>query len=134
MYHVSDYVHVHIMIDLYLSETLLSKEALEKPIVQAGRTVKHYHSENVRFYDNSFINAINQKYQKISFFGVGAHHQNGKVENKNNILTTGARTLLLHGMIMWQKMIYEMFWPFAMKAIAERLINFQINHKGRTPE
>ena len=80
MYHVSDYVHVHIMIDLYLSETLLSKEALEKPIVQAGRTVKHYHAENGRFSENGFIDAINQKYQKINFCGVGAQHQNGIVK------------------------------------------------------
>ena len=39
--HVSDYVYVHLMRDLTLDETLLSKEALEKIMAQAGRTVKH---------------------------------------------------------------------------------------------
>ena len=67
-------------------------------MTQAGRTVKNYQAYNGIFSDNGFIDAINQKYQKITFCGVGAHHQNGIVKNQNKILTTGARTLLLHGM------------------------------------
>ena len=62
------------------------------------------------------------------------HKHNGIVENKNKILTTGARTLLLHGMRIWTQMIDKMFWPFAMKAIAERLNSLQIYHKGIIPE
>ena len=96
--HISDYVYVHLMRYLSLSETLLAKEALEKMMAQARQTVNHYHADNGRFADNGFIDAINQKDQKITFCGFGAHHQNGKVENKNKNLTTGARTLTLHGM------------------------------------
>ena len=70
---------------------------------------KHYQYDNGRFADNSFIYAVNKKDQKITFCGVGAHHHNGIVKNKNKILTTGARTLLLHGMIMWPQMIDELF-------------------------
>ena len=40
-------------------------------MVQAGKTVKHYQSNNVRFSDNGFIDVINQKYQKITFCGFG---------------------------------------------------------------
>ena len=65
---------------------------------------------------------------------MGAHHQNGIIENKNKILTTGARTLLLHGIRMWQQMIDGVFWPFAMKAVAERLNSLQVDTQGRTPE
>ena len=42
--------------------------------------------------------------------------------------------LLLHGIIIWPQMIDEMFWPFAMKSIADRLNSLYIDHKGRTPE
>ena len=132
--HVSDYVYVHLMRDLTLDETLLAKEAMEKIMAQAGRHVKHYHADNGRFADNGFIDAINSKVQKITFCGVGAHHQNGIIENKNKMLTLGARTLLLHGMRMWPAMIDSMFWPFAMKAIAERHNKMQIDVMGRTPE
>ena len=52
---------------------------------------------------------------------MGAHHQNGIVKNKNKIMTTGERTLLLTGIKMYPQMIYEMFWPFDLKAIVEDL-------------
>ena len=109
------------MRDLYLSEMLLAKEALEKRITPDSWTVKNYHADNFRFSKNGFIDAINQKYQKITFFVVGVHHQNGIVENKNKIMTTGARTLLLHVMIIWPQMIDKMFWGFSVKSISERL-------------
>ena len=35
---------------------------------------------------------------------------------------------------MWPNMIDEMFWPFAIKAVAERLNSLQIELTGRTPE
>ena len=132
--HVSDFVYVHLMRDLTLSETLIAKAAWEKVLAQANRKVKHYHADNGRFADNGFIDAVNSKDQKITFCGVGAHHQNGIVENKNKILTQGARTLLLHGIRMWPQMIDEMMWPFAMKAVAERLNSLQVNTLGQTPE
>ena len=93
--HVSDYVYVHLMRDLSLTETFLEKSAMEKIMAQAGRTIKHYHADNGRFANNGFINAVNGKDQKNTFCGVGAHHQNGIIENKDKILTTGGRTLLL---------------------------------------
>ena len=103
-------------------------------MAQAGRKVKHYHADNGRFADNGFIDAVNSKDQKITYFGVGAHHQNGIIENKNKMLTLGAQTLLLHGMRMWPSMIDTMFWPFAMKAVAERHNKMQVNIFGKTPE
>ena len=51
-------------------------------MAQAGRTVKHYHADNGRFDENGFIDAVNGKDQKITFCGVGAHHQIGIIENK----------------------------------------------------
>ena len=132
--HVSNYVYVYLMRNFSLSETVLAKNSLEKLMAQSGLTVKHYHTDNIRFDDNGFIDAINQRDQNITFCGVGAHHQNGIVENNNKILTTGARTLLLHGMRMWTQMIDKLVWKFAMKDISERLNSLQIYQKGRTPE
>ena len=103
--HGSDFDYVHLMRDLSLPETLLAEAAMEKTMAQAGRTVKHYHADNGRFADNGFVEAINSKDQKTTFCGVGAHHQNGIVENKNKLLTNGARTLLLHGIRNWPQMV-----------------------------
>ena len=118
---VSEYVYVYLMRDLSLSEMLLAKEALEKLMAQSGRTVKHYQFDNGRYAGNGFVDSVNPKYQKMNFCWVGATNHNVIVENNINILTTGARTLLLHGMKMWPQMIDKMFWEFDMKSIAERL-------------
>ena len=107
---------------------------MEKVMAQSGRTVRHYHAKNGWFADNGFIDAVNGKDQKITFYGVGTHHQNIIIENKNKILTTGGRTLLLHGRRMWPNIIDEMFWPFAIKSVSERLNIFQVDLTGQTPE
>ena len=39
--HVSDYVYVHLMQDLYLADTMLPKEDMGKVMAQAGKSVKH---------------------------------------------------------------------------------------------
>ena len=35
---------------------------------------------------------------------------------------------------MWPNMIDEMFWPFAIKAVAKRLNSLQVDLTGQTPE
>ncbi len=99
--HVSDFVYVHLMRDFTVDKTILAVNAFEKVMAQAQHFVKHYHAE------------VNRKAQKITFCAVGAHHQNGIIENKNKMLTLSARILLLHGIRMWPQMIDTMFWPFA---------------------
>ena len=132
--HVSDYVYVHLMRDLSLTKTFLAKSAMEKVMAQAGRTVKKYHTDNGLFSDNVSIDAVNGKDQKITFCGVGAHHQNGIIENKNKILKTGGCTLLLHGRRLWPNMIDEIFCPFAIKAVAERMNSLQLYLTGKAPK
>jgi hypothetical protein len=136
--HVSDYVYVHLMKELTLEETLIAKRSWEKILGFAGRTAKHYRADNGRFADKDFHADCANHNQSLSFCGVGAHHQNGIVEGKNKVLTQGARTLLLHGMRMWPSIITSMFWPFALKAMAERLAErlnkLHIHIDGSTPE
>jgi hypothetical protein len=132
--HVTDYVYVHLMKDFTLEETLKAKLAYEKLLALSGHTVKAYRADNGRFADKGFHNACTQRDQQLSFCGVGAHHQNGIVENRNKQLTLGARTLLLHGMRKWPQMIDTMFWPFAMKAQAERMNCLHLDRDGKSPE
>ena len=107
---------------------------MEKVMSQAGRSANHYHSENGRFVDNGFVDSINSKYQKLNFCGVRTHHHNSIIENTNKMLTTGARTLILNVIRMWPQIIDNMFWPFSMKAVAERLKHLQVYSLGRMPE
>ena len=118
--HVSDFVYVHLMRDFTVDETILAVNAFKKVMAQAQRFVKHYHADNGTFAHKVFLDEVNRKAQKITFCAVGAHLQNGIIENKNKMLTLSARTLLLHGICMWPQMIDTMFWPTAFKAAAER--------------
>ena len=68
------------MRSLDLGETLCAKKYFEKLISQSDNTVKIYQSENRRYAENGFMASLNANNQKITFFGVGDHHQNGIVE------------------------------------------------------
>ena len=131
--HISDFVYVHLMRDFMVDETILAVNAFEKVMTHAQRFVKHYHTDNSAFAHKGFLDEVNRKDQKITFCAVGAHHQNGIIENKNKMLTLSARTLLLHGIRMWPQMIDTMFWPFAFKAAAERHNCLSLNSQGLTP-
>ena len=117
--HVSDFIYIHLMQDVTVDEMILGVKAFEKVMVQANCSVKHYHADNGAFAHKGFLDKVNGKDQKITFCAVGAHHQNGIIENQNKMLTLAARTLLLHGIRMWPQMIDTMLWPFAFKAAAE---------------
>ena len=130
---VSDFVYVHLMRDFTVEETLLAVKYFEKTLAQAYRPVKHYHADNEIFANNDFIESINKKDQKITFCAVGAHHQNGIIENKKKMLTLSGQTLLLYAIRHWPEMIDSIFWPFAMKAAAERHNSLSVNDKNQTP-
>jgi hypothetical protein len=121
------------MQDYTVDETILAVKAFEKVMAQANHTVKHYHADNGAFAHKGFLDKVNRKDQKINFCAVGAHHQNGIIENKNKMLTLAARTLLLHGIQMWPQMIDTMFWPFAFKSAVERHNQLSLTAEGQTP-
>ena len=93
---------------------------------QAGRSVKHYHTDNGKFSDNRFVDAVNSKIQNMTFYRLGAHYQNSIIENKKKVLTTGAQTPLLHGIRILPQMIHDMFCPFAMKSVTKRLNSLKV--------
>ncbi len=55
-------------------------------------------------------------------------------KKRNKQLTQTARVLLLHGMRKCPQMVDQMFWPFAIKAAAERMNSLHIDTDGHTPE
>ncbi len=74
-------------------ETLLAKLAFKKLCARADYSVKHYQADNGQFSDKEFLAACNKLNQTIEFCGVGAHHQNGIIKNRNKQLTQTARVL-----------------------------------------
>jgi hypothetical protein len=115
------------------NETLLAKLAFKKLCAKADCSVKHYQADSGQFSDNEFLATCNNLNQIIESCGVGVHHQNGIVENRNKQLTQTARVLLLPGMRMWPQMVDQMFLPITKKTAAERMNSLHIDIEGHTP-
>ncbi len=116
--HYSDYVYVSLMRDLTLDKTLLAKSSFEQHANEGGVTIDSYCADNGRFADSGFQQAIKDCNQKITYCTVGAHHQNGILEQRIKELTLISWMLLLHAKRHWPDYVTTMMWPFALKEAA----------------
>ena len=83
-------MHVGLMSDQSGDATLQSKHDFEHICATRGVKVKAYHADNGRFAERSFLDDCKKCLQRLTFCGVGAHHQNGVSENAINQLTLTA--------------------------------------------
>ena len=130
----SGFTYVHLMTSCDLDQTLASKIAFEKVAIQYGVTIKHYHADNGHFACKGFRDACAEANQKLTFCAVGAHHQNGIVENQIGLLTRWARTILLHAKRRWPHAISTILWPYALKSACQRYNQLHLNSSGLSPE
>ena len=91
-----DYTFAYLIRLTNQDETLKAKASFERKMKEFGVLVESYHANNERFAKREFREEIIKNNQSISFCAVGAHHQNGLVENRIKDCTLGVRTLLLH--------------------------------------
>lgn len=105
---------------VYLQKTISGEEMVEaKKAFKAysrspGVNIQHYHTDNGRFADNLYLNAVKSSGQTISFCGVNAHFQNGIAEKPIRDLQDPARTQLIHTKHWWPKAIEVSLWPYAL--------------------
>ena len=99
-----------------MEETLQEKEAYERLAFTHGSRVCAYREDNGIFADTLLKEAVQTCGQKISYCGVGSHHQNTIVERKIKELTLGSQTLLLHSTRLCQEEVITMMWNFSFKA------------------
>ena len=72
----------HLMTSCNLEQTLEAKYTFEKLATTYGVKVKRYHADNGHFACKGLRDAVAEAGQKITFCGVGGHHQNGIIENQ----------------------------------------------------
>jgi len=129
----SGHSYSHLQTSTGGDETLAAKHAFEIMAHSFGIPIQSYHADNGIFAEKLFRNEISMSNQSISFCGVGAHHQNGFVENHIGRLTRGARILLLSAQRRWPEAIGEILWPFAWKDYERCYNELSISSDGRTP-
>ena len=109
----------------------MSKTSFERHASSNGVTTSGYQGDNGRFADKCVRDAVEDVAQIITLCGVGAHHQNGTIEQKIKEITLIARTMLLHEKRMNPGYITPMLWPFAVKCAVERLNKLSVRENGR---
>ena len=131
--HYSDLTFVHVSNSDTSVETVEAKEAFERFAAGHNVTVKHYHADNGRFADIAFKEHVAEKGQSLSLCGVGAHHQNGKVEKRIRDIVEQARTMLLHAAHRWPKAVSTSLWPYALHHAVKLRNNLAINEESLSP-
>ena len=96
-------------------ETLLAKACFEREAALNGVKVKHCHTDNGVFTSQAFVDEIHKSEQRLTFSGVGAHHQNGVAERAIGTVTRKARTQLLHAQLRWSDQTPVSLWPMSMQ-------------------
>jgi len=94
--------------------TIASKHDLESIAREDGITIKRYHSDNGVFASKAFTESCKLSHQKITFSGVGAHHQNGVAERNIKTIAQWARANLLHASTCWPSHGSIKYWPQAV--------------------
>ena len=130
----TDFTYCHLMTDATGDSTLEAKNAYERVMKSYGHEVEAYHADNGRFAENVFVTDVREKNQRISYCGVGSHHQNGIAERRIKTLGEDARTMLAHGQHLWPEVVTKVLWPFAYKAACRMRNKFKLDDQGLSPE
>ena len=134
--HASRFGYVHLQQSTTAEETLQAKRSFEGMAQQVGVKITHYHTDNGRFADKVFMNAVQESGQTISYSGVDAHHQNGIAERRIREIQDQARAMLLHAKHRWPTAIDVALWPYALlqaNEIQNATPSSKLDSNGRTP-
>jgi hypothetical protein len=126
---------VHMQQHLTSDETVEAKHAFEAFSRSQGFTIKHYHADNGRFADNSFLKDINEARpsQSITYCGVNAHFQNGIAEKRIRDLQEPVRKQLMHAKARWPSAVTTSLWPYALRNTHHMINSFPDSKDGTCP-
>jgi hypothetical protein len=110
-----------------------AKEEFERFSRTHGVTVKHYHADNGRFSDNAWRNHVLSSNQRLTFCGVGAHHQNGRAEKRIRDLQDLARTSLIYANRRWPDAVDARLWPYALRHANDTINKTMFPGRDETP-
>lgn len=131
--HHSDYSYVFLQQSTTSKETVEAKHAFEQHAKTFGVDILHYHADNGRFADNLWRDDVAKQGQKLTFSGVGAHHQNGRAEKRIRDLQDLARTSLIQANRMWPDAINSNLWPYALRHSNDSINCTHFKGKDLTP-
>ena len=87
--HFSDFTYCHLMIKMNAETTVEARATFERLDHYHNVNIRHYHCDNRLFDTKLFKASILSANQSISFCGVNAQYQNGKIERRIGDVTQG---------------------------------------------
>ena len=96
------------------NETLVSKRTLKRLALEEGISIRNYHADNGIFASDAFKLDCTYHSQKLSFSGVGAHHQNGVAKRNIKTISHWARANMIHSAFHWPEFATVKLWPQAL--------------------
>ena len=112
--HASGYLNFIHQPTLGSADTVRSKMLYEQELLQYGRKVGGYHTDNGVFTSKQFTTAIAHQQQGLRLSGVGAHWQNGVAERAIATIFERARSMMIHAAIKWPEQSDVTLWPLAV--------------------
>eukprot|EP00804_Cyclotella_cryptica_P007267 CCRYP_017868-RA/>CCRYP_017868-RA protein AED:0.22 eAED:0.06 QI:0/0/0/1/1/1/2/0/1188 len=112
--HASKWIFHQPQHSLTSSDTVRGKLLLEREAADVNVKIKSIHTDNGVFNSKEFREHCSSLNQKLSFSGVGAHHQNGVAENAICTISNMARANMIHASLRWPERSLLDLWPFAM--------------------
>jgi transposase InsO family protein len=98
-----------------------------------GVLIKEYHTDNGAYQSAAFQEALRENEQSIRYSGVGAKWQNGVAENAIKIVTTRARTMMIHAALHWPEEDDKTLWHLAVSYAAHLYNNVPNMRTGIAP-
>ena len=89
--HFSGYSFVWVQKTTSAEDTLEGKRAFEEHARNSGVSIRHYHADNGIFKARAWTEECHNKNQRVTYAGVGAHHQNGIAKRRIRVLQELAR-------------------------------------------
>ena len=105
------------------TETVASKQEVEIDAKSCGVNLKAFRADNGIFKSVEFRYDLDDKDQRITFCGVGAHHQNGVAERYIRMFVEKARNVLLNDHARWPDNIDLEIWTFAIRHVVNQWNN-----------
>jgi hypothetical protein len=131
--HFSNLSFVHLQGSTSSEDTVKAKHEFERYASTFGVHIRHYHADNGRFADNAWRQDILTQGQRLTYSGVGAHHQNGRAEKRIRDLQDMARTSLVHANRRWPDAIDARLWPYALRHSNDALITTPFKDQTHSP-
>jgi len=108
-------IHPEFQVTLNASDSIAALKNFERDALNKGVDVQSYNTANGIFKSKRFVQEVMKNSQVIRCSGVGAKWQNGAAEGAISVVSSRARTMMIHAALHWPEVEDAALWPLAVQ-------------------